>query len=123
MKRALAIACAVCIVGGTAAAKPSSSAVPRTRPVYRRQKAKPLPSEVVDRPQPAPASAVLGSFQNGLLTVAAKNATLREIIDGVRDSTGAVAEAPTLNERVTVYLGPQPPAQLIAALLEGSHMN
>jgi len=44
-------------------------------------------------------------------------------MDRVRESTGAVVEAPALNERVTVQLGPEPPAAVISALLEGSHVN
>ncbi|MFI5088008.1 MAG: hypothetical protein ACHP7P_09560 [Terriglobales bacterium] len=63
------------------------------------------------------------AYQNGLLTITAQNATLREIMDRVRESTGAVVEVPALNERVTVQLGPQPPAIVIAALLEGSPVN
>jgi len=44
-------------------------------------------------------------------------------MERVRESTGAWVEVPALGERVTVSLGPQPPAAAIAALLEGSHLN
>jgi hypothetical protein len=35
----------------------------------------------------------------------------------------AAIDAPVTEERITVHLGPQPPVELIAALLEGTHLN
>jgi len=123
-RRALPVAMLLCVVGIAAARQPASDQPPAA-PAHRARKAQPkggpVPAVVASRPAPAPSAVV--AYQNGLLTITAQNATLREIMDRVRESTGAVVEAPALNERVTVQLGPQPPAIVIAALLEGSPVN
>jgi hypothetical protein len=62
-------------------------------------------------------------YEEGALSIAAENATLPEIFDSVRESTGAAIDAPVTEERITVHLGPQPPVELIAALLEGTQLN
>jgi type II secretory pathway component GspD/PulD (secretin) len=62
-------------------------------------------------------------YQEGALSITAEDATLREIFDSVRQSTGAAIDAPATEERVSVHLGPQPPVQVIAALLEGTPFN
>jgi hypothetical protein len=76
------------------------------------------------RPQPRamPATAVV-SFKDGLLTIVAQDVKLRDILEEVRVATGAAVHAPALNELVTAHLGPRPPAQVIAALLKGSHAS
>jgi predicted nuclease with RNAse H fold len=56
-------------------------------------------------------------YEEGALSISAENATLREIFDSVRESTGAAIDAPVTEQRITVHLGPQPPVELIAALL------
>jgi hypothetical protein len=75
------------------------------------------PSEQPSRPPPVVV------YEEGALSISAENATLREIFDSVRESTGAAIDAPVTEERITVHLGPQPPVELIAALLEGTHLN
>jgi len=62
-------------------------------------------------------------YEEGALSISAENATLREIFDSVRESTGAAIDAPATEQRITVHLGPQPPVVLIAELLEGTHLN
>lgn len=125
-KRVLAVAVLLCGVGPIAAARRQpASDQPPTAPAHRVRKAQPKagPVPAVVEPRPAPAPSAVVAYQNGLLTITAQNATLHEIMDRVRESTGAVVEVPALNERVTVQLGPQPPAIVIAALLEGSPVN
>jgi len=123
-RRAVAVAMLLCGVGTAAASQPASHQ-PQPAPAHRVRKAQPKadPVPAVVEPRPAPAPSTVVAYQNGLLTITAQNATLREIMDRVRESTGAVVEVPALNERVTVQLGPQPPAIVIAALLEGSPVN
>jgi hypothetical protein len=58
-----------------------------------------------------------------LLTVAAEKVKLRDILDRVGETTGARVDAPALDQLVTVHLGPQPPAQVIAALLGGFRVS
>jgi len=110
-----------------AVAENTAPATPKTPAVRKVRKSQ---SSAAPAPTPGPAAStpVLPSFtrvtyEKGLLSIAAQNVTLREIMDRVGESTGAWIEAPAFGERVTVSLGPQPPAAVIAALLEGSHLN
>ena len=123
-KGALAAAVLLSAVGAAAARQPASDQTPAAS-AHRVRKAQPKagPVPAVVEPRPAPAPSAVVAYQNGLLTITAQNATLHEIMDRVRESTGAMVEAPALNERVTVQLGPQPPAIVLAALLEGSPVN
>jgi len=73
--------------------------------------------------QRLPPPLVLAVYQEGALSITAEDATLREIFDSVRQSTGAAIDAPATEERMSVHLGPQPPVQVIAALLEGTPFN
>jgi hypothetical protein len=63
------------------------------------------------------------SLKDGLLTIAAEKVRLRDILDRVGETTGAKVDAPELDQLVTVHLGPQPPAQVVAALLGGSRVS
>jgi hypothetical protein len=69
-----------------------------------------------------PSRAVV-SFKDGLLTIVAQDVKLRDILDQVHEATGAAVHAPALNELVTAHLGPRPPAQVIAALLNRSQAS
>jgi hypothetical protein len=83
-----------------------------------------LASEGNARPRPrAMASTAAASFKDGLLTIVAQDVKLSDILDQVREATGAAVHAPALNELVTAHLGPGPPAQVIAALLRHSHAS
>jgi hypothetical protein len=124
-KRTLASVMLLCGVGTVVAAgQPASDQLPAA-PAHRVRKAQPKASLVpaMAEPRPVPAPSAIVAYQDGLLTITAQNATLREIMDRVRESTGAVVEVPALDERVTVQLGPQPPAIVLVALLEGSPVN
>jgi hypothetical protein len=123
MKRLVAITFMIWIVGAMATASQPSFVPPTMHPPSKKQKTRPRKATPPVAPQPRAAPAAVVSYQNGLLTIAAENAKLCDIMDRVRDSTGAMVDAPPLNERVTVHLGPQPPARVIAALLDGSHVN
>ncbi|HEY6309035.1 MAG TPA: hypothetical protein VI488_21540 [Candidatus Angelobacter sp.] len=119
MKKLLAITFLFAAGSLAAAAQQTSSTHPHAAPGHKVRKA---------RPSAAPATAVpdlspVVSYQNGLLTITAENAKLRDVLDRIHDSTGAVIDAPALNARVTVNLGPQAPTQVIAALLAGAHVN
>jgi len=62
-------------------------------------------------------------YEQGALSITAEDATLREIFDSIRESTGAAIDVPASEEHFSVRLGPQPPVQVIAGLLEGTHLN
>ncbi len=64
------------------------------------------------------------SFNNGLLTVTAQNATLGDILNAIHVKTGAMIEmsGPIL-ERVAIRIGPAPAREVFTALLDGSRFN
>jgi len=72
-----------------------------------------------------PAAAPSVTYQDGLLTIAAQNATLGEILREVRRLTGASIDVPPAGagERVVVQLGPGAPRDVLAALLNGTSFN
>src|SRR5580698_3528872 len=66
------------------------------------------------------------NYENGLLTIAAQNSNLGEILREVRKLTGASIEIPPgsgANERVITHLGPGAPRDVLAGLLNGSSFN
>src|SRR5260370_3149545 len=69
-------------------------------------------------------AAIVG-YQGGLLTIAAQNSTLGEILRDVRKLTGASIDIPPGSgaERVVAYLGPGAPRDVLAALLNGTSLN
>jgi len=70
-----------------------------------------------------PPPLIVVAYEEGALSVVAEDATLREVFDRLHESTGAAVEAPAMEQRISVHLGPQPPVQTIAALLEGTHLS
>ena len=130
MKQTVAIAWAICAIlysdsGGDPPAPRRATLLSSTQETAAKGKNS-LASQDNARPQPRvmPSTAMV-SFKDGLLTIVAQGVKLRDILDQVREATGAAvhAPAPALNELVTAHLGPRPPAQVIAALLKGSHVS
>ncbi len=71
-----------------------------------------------------PAIAPTVSYEGGLLTIVAPNSTLADILRSVRKHTSADIEVPaSASERVATRLGPAPPREVMAELLNGSHFN
>jgi hypothetical protein len=127
LRSAFAFAILVCAVGVTAAARQPSSPHPHRRRVHRAHhvpKTQPAvtatsaSATLAREPRPVPPPVV--AYREALT---AQNAPLSDILERVHESTGAVIEAPVLEERVSVQLGPHPPVLVIAALLEGTHLN
>ncbi len=108
---------------------------PKAHPVHKvkKQQPAPLPPPLPSGPQGPvpqipldgiPAVAPQVSYQNGMLTIAAPNSTLGDILRAVRKQTAAEIEIPaTANERVVTRLGPGPAREVIAELLNGSRFN
>lgn len=65
------------------------------------------------------------SYQNGLLSISAQNATLSEILNEVHKQTGAAIDLPPRvgNDRVVTQLGPGAPREVLAQLLNGTSFN
>lgn len=96
-------------------------AVKKTLPPLPNGPRGPVPQIPLDS---LPAVAPEISFENGLLTIVAPNSTLGDILRGVRKETSADIEIPAnANERVATNLGPAPPREVMADLLNGSHFN
>jgi hypothetical protein len=116
----------------TQSAKPATSTPSTTHHAHKAVKKTlppPLPSgtrgPVPQVPLDAlPAVAPDVKFQDGLLSIVAPNSTLGDILRAVRKQTSADIEVPTnANERVATSLGPAPPRDVMADLLNGSHFN
>jgi len=75
----------------------------------------PLPPETVQ----FVAATVVVVYRQGALAITAEDATLQEILDKVREGTGAFVQGPAFEQRITVRIEPQPPARTIAALVDG----
>ena len=65
------------------------------------------------------------TYENGMLSIAAQNSTLGEILRDVRQLTGASVEVPPngAQERVVTQLGPGAPRDVLATLLNGTAFN
>jgi len=89
----------------------------------------PLPSGPTGRPvQQMPLDAIAAvppqvTYENSQLTIVAPNSTLADILRAVRKQTGADIEIPAAPERVVTHLGPGPPREVMADLLNGSRFN
>ena len=61
-------------------------------------------------------------YERGLLTIAADNSTLAEILEAIHSRIGGTTEFPAAaaSERATVHLGPAPLVSVLSALLLGS---
>jgi hypothetical protein len=74
-----------------------------------------------------PATPAKVTYQGGLLTIAAQNSPLSEILRDVHKLTGAAIEIPPrttgAEERVIAHLGPGTPRDVLVALLNGSSFN
>jgi len=92
------------------------------------------PSSLVQKPKPKPKSAAVlatpqvaspnVSYKDGLLTIAANDALLRDVLAQLHQRTGVTFDGSAdMNDRVTVDLGPGPAVQIVAAFLEQTGYN
>ncbi|MGH9645120.1 MAG: hypothetical protein ACRD3Q_22175, partial [Terriglobales bacterium] len=72
--------------------------------------------------QESPAVPPQVTFENGQLSISAPNSNLSDVLNAVKAKTGANLELPAnaAQERVAVELGPGPPRDVLAKLLDGS---
>jgi hypothetical protein len=83
-----------------------------------------VPPPPPPRPEQMPAVAPQVTYQNGKLTIIARNSTLGDILRAVHSKTGANVElAGSAPERVVGQFGPGPSRDVVASLLNGSHFN
>ena len=103
--------------------KPKSG---NTNPVLpeAQKAAAPQPAPAPATPEQSPSSPPQVTFQNGQLTIIATNSTMADVLNGVRQKTGAVVDMPAVSsERVVGRFGPGAPRDVMAQLLNGSHYD
>lgn len=88
----------------------------------------PQPAPVAPPPPPTPehgpSSPPQVSFQAGQLTIEARNSTMSDVLNAVKQKTGAAVEMPMVSsERVVGVFGPGAPRDVMAQLLNGSHYD
>lgn len=92
------------------AAQPGAApqAAPQSPTQQQLQQSPPVPPQV--------------TFENGQLSINAPNSNLADVLNAVKARTGASLELPAnaAQERVAVELGPGPPRDVLAKLLDGS---
>jgi len=66
-----------------------------------------------------PGEPVSVTYEQGALAITTHDAPLRDVLNKVGETTGAVVETPALEQSVTVNVPAQAPVQAIAALLDG----
>ncbi|HEY1264155.1 MAG TPA: hypothetical protein VGF06_11580, partial [Terriglobales bacterium] len=88
-----------------------------------------LPPAPVQPPAPLtlaeqPAVPPQVTYQNGMLGIVADNCVLADVLRAIHSQTGAAIEIPAnATERVALRLGPGPPREVLASLLNGSHFD
>lgn len=86
----------------------------------------PVPAQATPPPTPeqGPSSPPQVNFQGGQLTIEALNSTMGDVLNAVRQKTGAAVDMPAVsNERVVGRFGPGAPRDVLAQLLNGSHYD
>jgi hypothetical protein len=105
------------------AVKPSPAQAMQSQPApVAQQVPQPIPPPVT--PEHGPSSPPDVNFQGGQLTIVARNSTLGDVMNAVKQKTGAAVEMPPASgERVVGQFGPGSPRDVMAQLLNGSHYD
>jgi hypothetical protein len=75
-------------------------------------------------PEEGPSSPPQVTFKGGQLTIEARNSTMADVLNAVKQRTGASVDMPAVsNERVVGRFGPGAPRDVMAQLLNGSHYD
>jgi hypothetical protein len=130
MFRAFSILLAVGLCGSASATQVQrrgagqKAQTPATQP----QSPQPAAAAVQSAPQPTPeqgpSSPPQVTFQGGQLTIEARNSTMSDVLNAVKQKTGAAVDMPVASsERVVGRFGPGAPRDVMAQLLNGSHYD
>jgi hypothetical protein len=105
----------------------SRKAKAKTKPTAAQIQTAPAPAPAAPpplTPEQGPSSPPEVSFQGGQLTILARNSTMSDILNAVKQRTGAAVEMPPVSsERVVGKFGPGAPRDVMAQLLNGSHYD
>jgi len=75
-------------------------------------------------PEQGPSSPPEVNYQGGQLVIVARNSTMGDVLNAVKQKTGASVEMPASSgERVVGRFGPGAPRDVMAQLLNGSHFD
>src|SRR6266567_8377305 len=75
-------------------------------------------------PEQGPSSPPEVNYQGGQLVIVARNSTMGDVLNAVKQKTGASVEMPSISsERVVGKFGPGAPRDVMAQLLNGSHFD
>jgi len=84
----------------------------------------PTPAKPNPTPEQGPSSPPKVTFQDGQLTIEARNSTMGDVLNAVKQKTGAAVDMPAASsERVVGRFGPGSPRDVMAQLLNGSHYD
>src|SRR5215467_4951522 len=84
----------------------------------------PQPPPPPPTPEQGPSSPPEVSYQAGQLVIVARNSTMADVLNAVKQKTGASVEMPPAStERVVGKFGPGAPRDVMAQLLNGSHYD
>jgi hypothetical protein len=103
------------------ASTPASSPLPATPTTT--QTTTPEPPPVPLTPSQRPPQRAQVTYADGALSVAADNASLNQILRQIATDTGIKITGGVAEERVFGQYGPDSPAQVLAALLDGTGSN
>src|SRR5450759_6010298 len=137
LELALLLATGLCLATGKSPAQtaapssgaPATSSHPQKAHSHRKKTA---PAVETPQPPPAPLTPEQMSptppqvtYQNGLLTIDARNSTLSQVLRAVQARTGASVEMPSsaANARVMMQVGPGRPRDVLNTLLNGSKFD
>lgn len=115
----IAIVCGSVSLTAVSQQKPSPAVAPTAQPIQQ------TPTQAAQQaPQSTPVPPQV-TYQGGELTISAPNSNLADVLNAVKAKTGANLELPAgaTQERVAVQLGPGPPRDVLAQLLDGSPFN
>lgn len=94
---------------------------PTTQQLVEAVPAQPAPPPT---PEQGPSSPPDVSYQAGQLVIVARNSTMGDVLNAVKQKTGAAVEMPPAStERVVGKFGPGAPRDVMAQLLNGSHYD
>ena len=121
----------VCMLPVVAGAQHTKKPVAKTpskatsvAPAAQQSAAAPLQPVAPPTPEQGPSSPPEVTFREGQLTITARNSTLSDVLNAVKQKTGASVEMPaTSSERVVGQFGPGAPRDVMAQLLNGSHFD
>jgi hypothetical protein len=121
---ALFLTCAMSVVAQGSKPARKRKAVPKAAIAQTEPAPPTAEAPVPPTPEHGPSSPPEVTFQNGELTIVARNSTMGDVLNAVKQKTGAAVEMPgSSTERVVGKFGPGAPRDVMAQLLNGSHYD